>query len=264
MPTILYWTNSDSGELEHFQFDVVTSFDHNDTAAIADHPVEQGADISDHARDDPDMLSIEGVVTNTPHAGNLTDDDDYSDQPLALTVHGRSQNGTQTLNLDVGGPPLQPSVDSLVGAGLGAIGAALFGGPTADMNNPSTPKTESVQVMMPQPNSPRNRARDGYEKLLGAKRAHELVVVATPMRDYFDMLISRIEVPIVADDGSSVKFQIDLRRIRVAGSETVAAPEPAEKRGNANKSLGSQATKPDPNAEDKESLLHKGFYGSDA
>jgi hypothetical protein len=264
MPTILYWTNSDTNGLEFFQLDVATSLDHNDSASIADHPVEQGADITDHARDDPELLSIEGMITNTPHAGNLTSEDSYSDQPLALTVHTRNQSGTKKLNLDVPSPSLSPTVDSLVGAGLGALGKAFFGGPTAEMNNPTTAGTKSVTVSIPQPDSPRNRARDGYEKLLGAKLARELIVVETPMRSYFDMMIARIEVPVVAEDGQSVKFQIDLRRIRIAGSDTVAAPSPAEARGNPSKSLGAQAAKPkeEAPAAESESLLHKGLLGS--
>jgi hypothetical protein len=258
------WTNSDTGALETFQLDAVTSIDHNDSVAIADHPVEQGADISDHARDEPDLLTVEGMITNTPHPGNYTDADkaNYSDQPLALSFDTMAASGTQTLDLDVGNPPIQPTLDSLLGAGLGALGKAIFGGPTAEMNNPAKRGRGSFSVKVKQPNAPRNRPRDAYEKLLGAKLGHELVTVSTPMRDYFDMLIAHVEQPIVVEDGTSARFTIDLRRIRIAGSDTVVAPEPAEARGSLPKSLGSQATKEDPNADDKgESILHKGFGG---
>jgi len=39
---------------------------HNSTAEVTSHPVEDGADITDHVRVKPETLSITGVVTNHP------------------------------------------------------------------------------------------------------------------------------------------------------------------------------------------------------
>lgn len=33
---------------------------------VTDHPVEKGGDVSDHARNKPEMLTIEGLISNTP------------------------------------------------------------------------------------------------------------------------------------------------------------------------------------------------------
>lgn len=39
---------------------------HHGEVETTDHPVEQGADITDHVRPRPDSLTIEGIVSNTP------------------------------------------------------------------------------------------------------------------------------------------------------------------------------------------------------
>lgn len=40
--------------------------EHVSEVEVTDHPVEQGAAVSDHARPKPEELTIEGVVSNTP------------------------------------------------------------------------------------------------------------------------------------------------------------------------------------------------------
>lgn len=244
MPLILQWTNDDTGALEYFQFDAVTSISHEDTEVITDHPVEEGLVTSDHARDEPEFVSIEGLITNTPHSGNYTADDQYSDQPLTLSFPTRKSGGTQEIPLDVDGPPLQPNVSSLVGAGLGALKNAVFGGPKATMVKPSTEGPQgSLTVTVKQPTVQRDRAREAYEKLLAAKLAKDFITVDTGMRAYFDMLIQRIAVPRAVEDGTSVRFQVDLRRVRIASSQTVQAPRPVEPRALGTKNNGSKAAK---------------------
>lgn len=48
------------------ELDVSTSEVQTLTATVTDHPVEEGSNIADHIRDDPDELQIDGVITNTP------------------------------------------------------------------------------------------------------------------------------------------------------------------------------------------------------
>jgi hypothetical protein len=52
-------------------FDAVVRETYTSTAIVTRHPVEQGADITDHVREEPDGLSLEGVISNTPTATNL-------------------------------------------------------------------------------------------------------------------------------------------------------------------------------------------------
>jgi hypothetical protein len=53
-------------QIEDIELDATLSETHTASADITDHPVEQGANIVDHARRKPDGLMIEGLVSNTP------------------------------------------------------------------------------------------------------------------------------------------------------------------------------------------------------
>lgn len=64
MASIAYTT--DDGRLEVIEFDVLDSHGATHTAKATQHPVETGALISDHVLQDPDVLRLTGLVTNTP------------------------------------------------------------------------------------------------------------------------------------------------------------------------------------------------------
>src|SRR5690242_16413960 len=126
---ILYWTNEDTGSLVIFKFDVTTSEDPSDTIAITDHPVERGVNVADHARSEPERITLEGIITDTPHHGNLTDEDDHTDQTISISPETMGPPGTQKLHLVVPDPPVEISESGLIRAGVGALGNAVFGGP---------------------------------------------------------------------------------------------------------------------------------------
>lgn len=48
------------------EFDAALSETHVGNAEVTKHPVEVGADISDHVRRQPEQLTINGIVSNTP------------------------------------------------------------------------------------------------------------------------------------------------------------------------------------------------------
>lgn len=48
------------------EFDVSENETHESTAKATSHPVESGAEISDHIQQDPDTLDLQVVVSNTP------------------------------------------------------------------------------------------------------------------------------------------------------------------------------------------------------
>lgn len=47
-------------------FDAVTAETHEGTSVLTEHAVEEGAPLSDHKRVNPDRLTVEAIVTNTP------------------------------------------------------------------------------------------------------------------------------------------------------------------------------------------------------
>ena len=49
-----------------FLIDAAPVETHSLNSVTTEHPVEEGADVTDHIRISPDMLTIEGLVSNTP------------------------------------------------------------------------------------------------------------------------------------------------------------------------------------------------------
>lgn len=55
-----------NASIEDLVLDAVLSEQHSSSAEVTQFPVETGTNISDHVRQQPDKLRIEGVVSNTP------------------------------------------------------------------------------------------------------------------------------------------------------------------------------------------------------
>jgi hypothetical protein len=218
-PTHLIWTN-DSGETDFIEFDVVTSQSHEANVAITEHPVEVGLNVVDYARPEPERLSIEAFISNHPLASN----------PGA---NFESDN----VDLDL---PDKPVSLSLVSA-VNAVGDALFG---ATKYSASITKGDGS-----------DRGRIAYEKLLDVKNKARRVRVVTTLVEYDDMMIERLTAPRAVEDGAGLSIQIDLKHIRTVTALTVDAPQPAEKRGEAQASKGSKAGKDDKSPAKKRSIL---------
>jgi hypothetical protein len=252
--TSLLWTDPDSGEALSLQFDAVTGETKDDSVDITDHAVEEGSNVADNARDAPALLSLECIVSETP---NPQLDKDVSLRGVDLKVDVRSAPAKKTFTLDVPSPPLQFSESGLVQGAIGALKGALFGAPKATANGETSPQTNNVTARAYQQDSPRNRPRDVYDKLLLLKSQHVLLdLIQTAYRDYTDMMVARVGQPRATGDGLAAKFQLDFKQIRVASSQSVAAPKPAVTRGNTTKSQGSQGTKPAPKPVAHESIAH--------
>lgn len=53
-------------KIDSVELDVVITESHVGAVSVTEHPVEQGANISDHAQEKPDMLTMTAIVSNTP------------------------------------------------------------------------------------------------------------------------------------------------------------------------------------------------------
>lgn len=236
MPT-LFW-QSPSGQTISVKLDATQSETHEDTVTLTDHPVERGISVTDHAKDEPVFYSVEGIVSNIPMPGQAG----VNFESLDLSVAYGAPRGTEVIELDVPQPPLQPSPVQLVQAGINAIGRAITGKPKATVSGPFKRATTRVKAQFLRSGSPRNRPREVYDLLLAAKAQHALITIQSPVRDHENMMIQRIATPRSVGTGTALLFQIDLRQIQVADSETVEAPTPIEARGATKLNAGAQAT----------------------
>lgn len=64
-PTLVSLTRQDD-PFEILELEATLEEGHNGVAETTDHPVEDGADITDHIRRKPDELSLKGIVSNHP------------------------------------------------------------------------------------------------------------------------------------------------------------------------------------------------------
>lgn len=254
----LYWQD-DGGQTIFVSFDATISETIEDLATITDHPVEDGVVISDHARDEPPTVLIEGIITNVPMPGM----DGVEMQTIERSIDVGQDRGTQRIELDIPSPPIQPSISGVVSAGISAVGRAINGKPKGTFDGPYRTTRETISASyLAHVVEGTNRPRDAYEALLDAKAKKYLITVVTPYRELSDLLIQRLAIPRGLDLGSNaLKYQIDLRQIRIVTSETVKAPVPLEARGAAKKNQGAQSGTKDSDEEAKmESSLHKALF----
>ena len=64
--TDLIFVTKQPAQVGIVQFDCGVSETHTSEATVTEHPVEEGADVSDHIRLSPEMIEINGIVSNTP------------------------------------------------------------------------------------------------------------------------------------------------------------------------------------------------------
>lgn len=244
----IYWEEEDLGIIQIIDLPVVVMESHEDAVTITSHPVERGANVSDHAREEPTRLQLEVFVSNIPDSS----DADASFTAVDINVPGFAEPGTRNVPLDIPTPPIQKSITGLVQAGIGELVRAIGGQPKGTFRDQQRRKRDQRQAQLLTQSSPRDRVRDAYEKLLELFAQKRLVNVITEMREHFDMMLERLPGKRDAEDGFGSTFTLEFVRIRVADSETVEAPQPAEKRGQVQKSGGSKNPSADPSAADKE------------
>lgn len=260
MSTLIKWQD-ETGALGVIQLDALQSENPEDKLTITDHPVEQGANVVDHAREEPTILTIEGIVSSLP---NPRIDTDAGFRTYELLVPAMTAPSTQTIKLNPPKPPLALNPSGLIQAGVGALVDAITGGPNLNATFSGVPQRTTFELKAQglQQNAPRDRVRDVYEALRRVMAARQLLTISTRDRDYFDMMIERVAKPRAIEDGSSARFQIDFKQIRVAASKTVAAPKPTEARGKGPVNKGAQAGKKDEDPKQKRKTLLKATIDS--
>lgn len=74
------------GKIGVLQLDATLAENHSFKAEITSFPVENGADITDHIRNAPIEITVEGMVTNSPIRVFAGEPNNFSDQPFGNRV----------------------------------------------------------------------------------------------------------------------------------------------------------------------------------
>jgi hypothetical protein len=211
-------------------FDCVTTEQTDHTASVTEHPVEDGANVADHIRDNLDEITLEVMISNTPvrDLNNL-----YDGQVAGLE-----------LKVPRFAKPIAPTPGSLMTAGLNALGNLL---------NPD----EAVKAVVLQFPEKFNHVQYVLSTLLDWKKQGVIGKVITPHRTYPSMAITRVSMTRNGATGDGAPITIDLKEVRLVESKLVTAPIPTEERGKIMKAKGRQPTSFVRDPAPKKSLLSK-------
>lgn len=195
------------------RFDVITQETHTLTNDITEHPVESGANVTDHVRSQLDTIALEVFVSNAP-----------------ISPESRFEFGLDDGN--VAPLDLQPAA----GAGT-SLDKRLNG--------------RSAIVL--QFDQPINFVAQTYNVLRFMKETAELVTVVTRLWDYDNMVIKDVTVPRTSAEGDGAKMTVTFKQVRLVETKLVTAPTPTEVRGKASVDKGAKGGKDSKDGTDDQS-----------
>lgn len=213
----LEW-KSKIGLVNWLRFDAVRTVEVSQHANITRHPVQKGADITDHVNVDLPHVSITAYVSIAPLS---------SDAAIARPKDIPVPSGIY-MPVSLPGPPFKHSTASRI-AEVGPIQAALDA--LASVTTPTA--IESLVT-----NSPGDRVSQAAAKLLELQETVELLRFVDELRTYENMVITSVVGTRVAQTYGAA-FQVELDAINIVESKLVDLPIPAEPRGQATKSSAS-------------------------
>lgn len=209
-------------------FDLVESEGHSFTSEVTEHPVEQGSNLVDHIRQNPQQLTLKVAMTNTP-----------------IEDLGRGSIEVLELTIPQYHPPLLPTPGSLFNAAQSGITNLITGGA----------KPLRIQTLtFPEPF---DRIKEVYNQLLELWTVSATMSVVTSLRTYEAMAFEDVSLP--REEKGKASITLQFKQIRTVTTASVSAPKPAEKRGMPKQAKGSQSTKPTENPVKATSILIKGL-----
>ena len=196
-------------------FDAVTQETPEFTAAVTEHPVEEGPEVSDHIQLKNPTLQIVGTISNTPIDLQTTIGNLLSGGIAAVTSSQFRDNvlnsGVQQISAVAGAKLLGASASQALGDAVSGAADAIA----------------------------RSALLDAYER-----RARFDVV--TKRYRYESMVIERLSFPRDPQTGRQVVFELEMKRIRIVSAFTVQIENLAENVVNSATpvaALGNQVTK---------------------
>jgi hypothetical protein len=248
--------------------DVSIREQHNSSAEVTRHPVEEGADVSDHVRLQADQLQIEGLVSNQPielpgsHAQGVTADESGS----LLQLDGMLAKGTTSTTIEGEPTPgllgLVPGVDQAL-ALLRVVGLDPRSKRQLEMVLPQmVPSRRTMQSVALRFSREFDRVSAVHAALRAAFVARQPVQVITSLRVYEAMVMTDLTINRDASTAGALRFGTTVEEIRIVKSITglVGAPDPVNVRAKPSLDSGNQNTVQEPlpdSARDRVSAIHQ-------
>jgi hypothetical protein len=199
----------ENGQYYTLTLDASVRETHTGSNTVTDHPVELGSNIADHSRPDPDQLSMEARISNTPHFLP-------ADHMGGVTMEDHQVKGAQiTASREVAGVPLAGGVFGVVGS--------LVPLPTHALGQTGTGRFDTAVVSGFSGSF--DRVQECYKELTRLRTEGVLCRVLTTLRAYNNMLITQLEPTRDAHTGNTLAFTITFKNVRFGTTKNEAVPK---------------------------------------
>jgi hypothetical protein len=206
-------------------FDLVETEQHERVFEATTHAVEEGASVTDHIRPGLDTVTLSVISTMSPIvAGFLT-----KRGKTPLVGANRGQQTSTNLDVKTFKPGFVPTPGGLFNAATSAIGSLISGGDPIY-------KADVLQF-----ETGFNSPSETYAILRDIQDKRKPIVVVTPVWDYPDMILTRVNMKRSRDTGTGSAFDLELKRIRTVQTKIVDAPKPTVPQASPKKPKGSKA-----------------------
>lgn len=211
---IFTWADDD-GNAHVVPVDVVTNHSDDRAAEVTSHPVEKGANINDHIIQQPDTLSLEIAITQSPFITPAQDGTAFS-KPTGFSIQNVPLN-VQPNAFKPGGLLL---LTSLAGAGIAAIGNAL------GLTSPTPAPSVNVIVA----DGPSDRIGDFHDAMIKVKTEGRFCTVTFRGRVYPNYVLTKVGWKTQKGEVGLGRFTLEMQSIRIVTTETADLPNPASLR----------------------------------
>jgi len=205
---LLLWKD-DQGNLHAIGVDAVKTHSDERTAQVTQHPVEDGADVSDHVIHNPDVVTFEIMHSDTPIDPVWTS---MTDQNSPFRV--------QSMTLDVRESLFQPG-------GLLAVTRAVGGAINAGLNAIGLGSSElETKVNVLRTDQVIDRIGDLHTRLIDLKQNARRVTFTYRGRVYPDFIVRRVSWATMPGEVGLGRFTIEAQSVRTVRTGTAELPDP--------------------------------------
>jgi hypothetical protein len=247
------WEDPVTGMLHGVEFDATVSENHTSSATVSRRPIAFAESVADHVQPEPDVVTLEGVITNAPSKA-YTAGDMYGpviSAYLPMSLLGRDGSPLTKKRLVAGAyvsgynrfslPKLLPVPFGIDSPPFVPASKLYSDGTTVPSVYVTTPDPSSIQALRAL--SPVDRCVFVLDMLRDVQRNGVELTLNTRLGRYEHMALSKIEAPV--DNVDWVKFSLQIERVkRGSVSYTTVTPKVpvAEKRAEKKEEAGAQPT----------------------
>lgn len=235
----LLWTEK-SGTLRTLLFDCVTEEGQTLTNTVTEHPVEEGANIADHVRNDLEEVKIDVFVTNTPI---FTE---------AAESRGNRTGKVWAVELNPVAPYKAP-LEATPGALFSAVGDAVSSGVDSLLGGNDKEKYGANVLKWGEEFDAVGETFTTLKRIRDTSAEVQVWLSRTPTPPA--MVLTKLEMRRSKTTGTGAEMSLTFKELKKVKVSLVGAPKPTEPRAKPKVAKGPQDTKPVSAPEKKKAIL---------